>query len=49
MHGTLNIKIFWDVTQRRLLVSHRRFGKKIGPNLKCYAVQELVFLGLLYR
>jgi len=43
MHGTLNIKFFWDVTQRRLLVSHRRFGKKIGPNIKCYAVQELVF------
>ena len=32
--------LFWDFTQRRMLIPHRRFGTNIGPIFKSQAVQD---------
>jgi hypothetical protein len=43
--------LLWDVTQRRLVVSYRHFGKPTRPIFKGQAVQEEgkegIFLGFL--
>jgi hypothetical protein len=40
--------LFWDITQRRVINPHRRFGTPIGPILKGKEVQDcLDFLTLV--
>ena len=36
----LRTALFWDITQRRVVILHRRLGQRIGPIFKGQEVEE---------